>query len=689
MRELPHGSWPSPVSAQLLVASAVSLGEVAVGEVDVWWSEGRPEEGGRVQLVRHRPGGQRVDVLPEGFAARTRVNEYGGGAWWLHGSDVIFANWADQRLWRLDAGSDHPFPLTPEPALPHGDRYADGRLTADGRWVVCVRERHAARPEGEAPTEPRNELVAVWARPTGEPTEPTEPVEPVVLVSGPDFVAAPRVSPDGRHLSWIQWDHPDMPWDGTELHVAELRDDPGGGHAISLGRSVVLAGSREESIGQPEWAPDGSLLFLSDRTDWWNLYRLEPDDVAAALAAGPDADPPGAAPVATVDGEIGVPHWVFDQSRYAVLDDGRILVAWSRDGLDHLGVTPAGGGAVAPLGSPFTALSSLRAFGGGAVVIGASPTSEAVVAVVDVPGGADPAGTTEVDLAVLRPARDLGVDPAWFSVPEPITFPTTGDRFAHALYYRPTNPEVQGPPDEAAPLIVLSHGGPTSAARPQLALGVQYWTTRGFGVVDVNYGGSTGYGRSYRRRLVGEWGVVDVDDCVAATRHLVDRGDADRDRLVIRGGSAGGFTTLAALTFREVFAAGASLYGIADLEALARDTHKFEAHYTDSLVGPYPARRDLYVERSPIHHTDELDCPIILLQGLEDQVVPPSQAEMMIEALEAKGLPHAYLAFEGEQHGFRRAETIVRAIEAEAYFYARVFGIDLADDVEPVDIANL
>lgn len=680
MQQRPYGSWPSPITAELLVASSVSLGEVAVGMVDVWWAEGRPEEGGRVQIVRHRPGGERVDVLPEGFAARTRVHEYGGGAWCLHEADLVFSNWSDQRLWRLDAGADHPFALTPEPAHHHGDRYADGRFTADGRWVVCVRERHPEPGEGG---EPANEIVAVWSRPRDDVREPT------VLVSGPDFVATPRVSPDGRHLAWFQWHHPDMPWDGTELHVAELHSDAAGDRAISIGPSVVVAGSREEAVTQPEWAADGSLLFLSDRTDWWNLYRLGADQVAAALAAGPGSAAPQPTVVAAIEAEIGVPHWVFDQSRYALLPDGRVLVAYSRDGLDHLGVAPAEGGSVVPLRSPFTSLASLRPFGSGAVLVGASPTFEAAVCVVDVPAEVAADGSSEVTVGVLREPRDLGVDPAHFSRPEPISFATTGDRFAHALHYPPTHPDHTGPADEAPPLIVLSHGGPTSAARPQLNLAIQFWTSRGFGVVDVNYGGSTGYGRGYRRRLVGEWGIVDVDDCVAATRLLVDRGDADRDRLVIRGGSAGGFTTLCALAFREVFAAGASLYGIGDLEALATDTHKFEARYLDSLVGPYPERRDLYVERSPIHNLDELDCPVIVLQGAEDAVVPPSQAEALVQALDDNGQPYAYLLFEGEQHGFRKAETIRRALEAEAYFYSRVFGFDLADDVEPVEIANL
>jgi dipeptidyl aminopeptidase/acylaminoacyl peptidase len=659
----------------------VSLGEARVGSDDVWWSEMRPEEAGRVQLVRHRLGGQPADVLPEGFSARTRVHEYGGGAWWLHGPDVIFANWADQRLYRLDGGTDRPVGLTPEPAVPLGDRYADGRPTADGRWVVCVRERHW--PEGDAEREPTNEIVGVRMRPDGAPQEP------VVLATGSDFVAAPRPSPDGRLLVWVRWNHPDMPWDGTELCVAALSEGGDGQGPLTAGPAVVLAGSRDEAIVQPEWAPDGSLLFLSDRTDWWNLYRLGAEQLAAAVAEGPGAPIPEPTSVAALEADIGVPHWVFDQSRYAQLADGRIVVAYFHDGLDHLGVIPAGGGSVVPLRSEVTAWSSVRSFGHGVVAIGASPVTEAAVMALDVPELPDADGSTPVGVGVLRPGRDLGIDPAWFSVPEPIWFATTGDRFAHALHYPPTNPTATGPEGEAPPLIVVIHGGPTSAARPQLNLGLQYWTSRGFAVVDVNYGGSTGFGRRYRRRLNGEWGIVDVDDCVAATRHLVDRGDADRDELIIRGGSAGGFTTLAALAFREVFAAGCSMYGVADLEALARDTHKFESRYLDSLVGPWPARRDIYEDRSPIHHVDELDCPLLVLQGTEDVIVPPSQSEMIVAALGERGVPCAYLAFEGEQHGFRQASTITRALEAEASFYAQVLGFDLADEVEPVAITDL
>lgn len=673
MTTAPFGSWSSPITADLIVSKSVSIGEVAAGTTDVWWSEARPEEGGRVQLVRHRPGGTSVDVLPEGYSARTRVHEYGGGAWWLHGDDVVFANMADQRLYRLAAGADVPVALTPEPASQHSDRYADGRFTADGRWVVCVRERHV-----EGASEPINQIVAIAVHPEGVPAEPT------VLVSGADFYAAPRPSPDGTLLAFVRWNHPDMPWDGTELCVTHIFDDRSL-DAIVAREAIVLAGSRDESISQPDWTAD-SLLFISDRTDWWNLYAFDRAQVDAAIDGAAVGAPRALAPI---EAEIGVPHWVFDNSRYAVLADGRILVAWFRMGIDHLGVIPSGGGAMVPLESPFTALSSLRAFGGGAVLIGASPTSESVVAVLDVPTHPDIDGTTPVLSAAVRPARDLGIDPSWWSVPEPITYITSGDRMAHALFYPPTNPEWDAPGGEHAPLIVLGHGGPTSAARPQLNLGVQYWTSRGFGVVDVNYGGSTGYGRSYRRRLHGEWGIVDVDDVVAAARFLVDRGDADRDRLIIRGGSAGGYTVLCALTFREVFAAGCSMFGVADLEALARDTHKFEARYLDSLVGPWPARSDLYVERSPIHHVDDLECPLIVLQGLDDEIVPPNQSEMIVEALDSNGVPWAYLAFEDEGHGFRRAETIKRALEAEAHFYSRVLGFELADEVEPIAIANL
>jgi dipeptidyl aminopeptidase/acylaminoacyl peptidase len=460
-----------------------------------------------------------------------------------------------------------------------------------------------------------------------------------------------------------------MPWDRTELWLADLPEDADRIDLVDP-RPVAGAGADHESIFQPSWASDGSLLYVSDRSGFWNLVRL-----------GPDGD---ARPIAPVDADVGVPQWVFGQSRYAELADGRILCAYTRDGVDHLGVIDRDGQELVELTTPYTSFASIQRFGDGAAMIAGSATAEPVVVIADIP-----ADGPDAVFAVLRTARDLGLDPSWFATPRAITFPTTGGQQAHALHYPPTNPDVAAPTDEAAPLVVMSHGGPTSAARPQLNLAVQFFTSRGIGVVDVNYRGSTGYGRAYRNALRGEWGVLDVDDCVAAARHLVALGDADPDRLAIRGGSAGGYTTLSALTFRDDFAAGASLYGVADLEALARDTHKFEARYLDGLVGPYPEARDRYVERSPVHHTDRLDCPVIIFQGLEDEIVPPSQSQTMVDALRRKGLPFAYLAFEGEQHGFRLAANIKRVVDAELYFYSRIFRFALADPIDPVPIENL
>lgn len=662
----PFGAWESPLAAATVVGAAVSISEVAVGDDDVWWAELRPAESGRVAIVRHRPGGGTVDVVPEGFSARTRVHEYGGGAWWLHDATCFFVNWSDQRLYRLDPGRE-PRPLTPEPAIRHGLRYADGTLSADARWVICVRENHT--PVGEGTGEPVNEIVAFDAHDGGEQ---------VVLASGADFVSNPRVSPDGRSLCWLQWNHPCMPWDSTELWVADLAS---GEDMITTRNPRRLAGGPDESVFQPEWMPDGALLFVSDRSNWWNLHRLEPTQATSG-----NADPP-ARHLAPVEGDIGVPQWVFGQRRYARLADGRILCAFCADGMDHLGVIANDGSRITELDSAVSSLSSVVPFGLGAAVVAATPTSETVVAVVDVAGDVD--SDPLVEMAVVRPPRESGLDPDHISTPRPISFPTTDGRTAYALYYEPRNPLFDAPAGERAPLIVLSHGGPTSAARPILNLAVQFWTTRGIGVVDVNYGGSTGYGRAYRRRLDGAWGIVDVDDCVAAARHLVESGEADPGRLAIKGGSAGGFTTLSALTFRDVFSAGSSLYGVADLEALARDTHKFESRYLDTLIGPYPADRDLYVQRSPIHHTDSLDCPLIIFQGLEDEIVPPSQAEMMVAALAAKGVPYAYLAFEGEQHGFRIAANIESVLTAELYFLSRVFGFEPAGALEPIAIENL
>ncbi|HLM65046.1 MAG TPA: prolyl oligopeptidase family serine peptidase [Acidimicrobiales bacterium] len=704
----PYGSWATPITSELVVRAAAGLGDVALDGDDVWWSEMRPTEGGRSQLVRWQPAAGAHDVLPDGANARTAVHEYGGGAWWVAGGRVWFTDWTDQRLRVLptasagvtgDVRSIEPVPpeaatpgagapvgpavtapegpaagpapeiVTSEPEVPRGDRWADGDLAPDGRWLVVVREHHAP---GSRAADVVNEIVAL---------DTSGALPPRVLVSGPDFVSDPRFSADGRRLAWLQWDHPDMPWDGSQLVVTDLRWSdigPGLQHPeVVAGRPTGPDGATGESVSQPRWAPDGSLWFISDRTGWWNLYRWAPPAGYERLGT--------VVPTVQMDAEIGVPQWVFGQSRYAFLDGGRVAFAYQRDGLDHVAVrTPDG--AVHDLDLPYTSVASVQAQGDAVVLVGASVTSEPAVVRVTVDGN-----TTAGDPEVLRPARDLGLDPAWFSACEPIAFPTTGGRTAHALYYPPTNPEAVPPDAELPPLLVLIHGGPTAAARPMLQLGTQYWTSRGFAVVDVNYGGSTGYGRAYRDQLRDAWGVVDLDDCEAAARHLADTGRADPNRLCIRGGSAGGYTTLAALCFRDTFAAGASHYGVADLEALAIETHKFESRYLDGLIGPYPAARDVYVARSPIHHVGGFDRPLAVFQGLEDEVVPPNQAEMIVTALRDRGVPVAYVPFPGEQHGFRQAANIRRALDGELSFYAQVFGFPLpaGEGIEAVEVDNL
>ncbi|MDT4966782.1 MAG: hypothetical protein QOJ64_1519, partial [Acidobacteriota bacterium] len=480
-----------------------------------------------------------------------------------------------------------------------------------------------------------------------------------VLASGNDFYSSPRISPDGSRLAWLTWNHPNMPWDGTELWIAEFAEDG------SLARSILVAGGVDESIFQPEWSLDGVLYFVSDRSGWWNLYRR--------TEAGTEA-------VHEKEAEFGMPQWVFGMSAYAFESAERIVCAYIEKGSSRLATLDTKTGVLQPIETSYTDITSLRASRGRAVFRGGSPTVPASIVELDLETGST---------KTLRRSNDLGLDPDFFSIPQAIEFPTENGQTAHAFFYPPRSKDHIAPEGELPPLLVKSHGGPTSASTTTLALGIQYWTSRGIGVLDVNYGGSTGYGREYRRRLNDTWGIVDVDDCANGARYLVERGLADASRLMITGGSAGGYTTLCALTFRERFKAGASHYGVSDCEALAKETHKFESRYLDRLIGPYPERADLYRERSPINYVDRLSCPVIFFQGLEDKVVLPNQAEMMVDALRAKGLPVAYVPFEGEQHGFRRAENIKRALDAEIYFYSRVFGFELADQIEPVPIENL
>ena len=484
--------------------------------------------------------------------------------------------------------------------------------------------------------------------------------EASIVVGGHDFFSTPRISPDGTKLAWLAWDLPYLPWDGSELWVADL--DASG--AVS-GERLVAGSAAAESIFQPEWGPDGVLHFVSDRTDWWNLYREVDGEVRA---------------ICPMDAEFGWPQWVFGVSTYAFLDDGRIACIWTRNGTQHVSVIDPRTGELLDLDLPYDAIDFpfIAAEGQTIAFVGGSADTPPQVVVLDFLA-------RSVD--VLKESDTITVEPAFLSAPRAIEFPTDGDLTAHAFFYAPANEDFTGPADERPPLIVMSHGGPTSAVSAEFDMAMRFWTSRGFAVVDVNYGGSTGYGRAYRERLNGNWGVVDTMDCINAARYLAGQGEVDGDRLLIRGGSAGGYTTLCALTFHDDFAAGASYYGISDLEpfAMPGGTHKFESRYEHTLVGPYPEATELYRARSPIHFVDMIACPMILLQGSEDEVVPPAQSEVMVDALKAKGLPHAYLLFEGEQHGFRKAENIIRSLEAELSFYAQILGFEPGDPIEPVD----
>lgn len=642
-RVAPCGSWVSPFSAELVAGAAVGFSWVHAEGGNTWWLEARPNEG-RTVLMRRSAGGDLDDGISDAYDVRTRVHEYGGGACAIDGGSVYFSNYADGRVRRSSPDDDRPATLTPA-----GDvRFADFCVDARRQRLISVCEDHRG-----AGKEPSNSLVGI-ALASGADEEPAEPPS---LVEGNDFYAAPRLSPDGSRLSWLTWNHPHMPWDATELWLASVTDN------VDLVDAVLVAGGPDESIVQPQWSTDGMLHFLSDRSGWWNLYRLEGATVRAVLP---------------MEAEFGAPQWQLGSSTYDVAGSVAVCAVSTRGRNKLLRVdTLTGAHAEIPL--PFSVLGAVRVDGGRAVMIAAGEDVSARLIELDMRDGSH---------RVLRTSTDLAPDPGTLSRPEAIEFPTTGERTAHAFYYPPCNPDHVAPPGERPPLLIRSHGGPTSATRASLDLSVQFWTSRGYAFVDVNYGGSVGYGRENRRRLKGEWGVVDVDDCINAARYLADRGDVDGGRALIRGGSAGGYTTLCALTFRDTFLGGVSYFGISDLDLFHGETHKFEATYDEWLVGPYPERRDLFIERSPIHRLQQLRRPIILLQGLDDKVVPPDQSEIVFDALCGYGVPCAYVAFPGEAHGFRHAATIRRAIEAELFFFSKVLGVTPADDLDPVDIVH-
>jgi dipeptidyl aminopeptidase/acylaminoacyl peptidase len=642
MQTAPYGTWASPISASLAAGASKGFLALQTDGDDLYWLESRPLEGGRSVLMRAdgSPDGQ--EITPAEFNVRTRVHEYGGASFHVAGGTVYFSNFADQALYVQEVQSvDAPRRLSKDDGL----RYADCEHDGQRNRLICVREDH--RGEGEAV----NALVSVA---TGSATSNGE-----LLWGDSDFVAYPRLNAQGTQLAWISWDHPNMPWDNVALWLADV-DEHGG-----LVDPRRLNGAHDESVIQPAWADDGTLYFLSDRSGWWNLHRFDGVEIMA---------------IHDTAAEFGGPLWGLGADYFTLVSAQAALVNFQNSEGEGLGLLSLESGVLTPIELPFSGYGSLQMAASKAFFLAGR--------------GEAPGAIVEMDLAtdrarIMMVAGDSVVDADDLSHAQAISFSTDNGQTAFAYYYPPVNSNFTAPAGELPPLLVLMHGGPTGATSASFGIAKQYWTSRGIAIVDVNYRGSTGYGRDYRQQLNGQWGVVDLQDAVAATQYLVEQGLADPHRLLIRGGSAGGYTTLSALAFTDVFAAGANYFGVADLEALAKHTHKFESRYLDSMVGPYPEDIDVYRARSPINALDGFDSPLITFQGLEDKVVPPAQSEMIYEAVKAKGTPTAYIAFAGEQHGFRKAENTIRALESELYFYGKVLGFKPHGDLPEVDIDNL
>jgi len=640
------GSWKSPITAQLVVGESLRLGQPRIGSEGIYWTEGRPQEKGRHAVVRFRADGEVEELTAAPFDAASRAHEYGGGALAVTAVGVFFINFKDQQVYTFDS-SGQPKAVTQTAALRYADLIAD---PVHGRLIgVCEDHREGGH-------EPVNTLASINL--ANGATE--------VIAGGHDFFASPCMSPDGTRLAWLTWDHPNMPWDGTELWLAEIAADG------TIGTPRRVAGGRSESLFQPRWSPAGDLYVVSDRSGWWNLYRVRSDLSNAADAALEALHP--------MEAEFGKPQWVFGMTTYGFTADGRIVCLYEQDGVTHLAVCDPASGAFADVPTPYSTMRDLQVNGEQAVFVGSSPTAgEAIV---------------ELDLRartcrVVRQSDRAVVDARYVSIAEPIRFPTEGGLHAHAFFYPPANPDFEGPEGTLPPLIVIAHGGPTSSTHSGFRWPIQYWTSRGFAVVDVDYGGSSGHGRAYRQRLDGQWGITDVNDAINAARYLIEQGRVNEDALAVRGGSAGGYLVLCGLAFHDFFKAGASYYGVGDLEALMKDTHKFESRYLLRLVGPYPEAQAVYQARSPIHFVEQMSSAMILFQGAEDKVVPPNQAESIYQVVRAKGLPVAHVLYEGEGHGFRRAETITHSLEAELYFYGKIFGFEPADKIKPVTIENI
>jgi len=621
------GSWESSITAEMVAGAAVRYADVQLDGDAVIWLEGRPHEQGRNVIVR-RLNGKSQDLLPAPYNARSRVHEYGGGAYVAFAGDIWFINDSDQQAYHLQDGQISQ--LTDQPAC----RFADLQYDMHHECLYAIREDH----RNKGLKEPVNELVKIQGGKVS------------VVASGDDFYASPALSHDGHWLAWLSWTHPDMPWDATTLWLARIDVDG------NIGSPKQVLANAGQSVFRPSWSADGRLYFVTDPDDWWMLYRL--NDCA---------DLQSIELVCDMQAEIGKPLWQFGMRCYAFRNDNQIIASLCEQGLWRLVKICTNTGEVEPVASPYNSFGSLAANEHLVAMIAAGSEQSDEIATVDLDNG-------QLDMCLEH--HSLPVDSSWISVAQPVSFETSDDEIAHGFYYPPKNPCVVAKDDELPPLLVMTHGGPTGATSASFNLRNQFWTSRGFAVLDVNYRGSTGYGSAYREKLKGKWGVYDVEDVVAGANYLVQQGKVDEQRLAIRGGSAGGYTTLAALTFTEVFAAGASYYGIGDLKSLAEDTHKFEARYLDRLVGEYPKDSEIYASRSPLNHVEQLSCPVIFMQGEEDQVVPPQQARCMAAALEKKGVTVELRLFAGEQDGFRRAETIIETLNAELAFYGHVFNFD-------------
>jgi dipeptidyl aminopeptidase/acylaminoacyl peptidase len=642
----PYGSWITPFTSQVITAETIGFGTIVIDGTDIYWIETRPAEGGRHVIVRRAENGTTSDITPPSYSARTSVHEYGGGGYTVDKGVVYFSNYKDQRLYRQHSAAVPASSNTPECLnTPTGMRFAEAVFDSPRHRLIAVCEDHHSNSDVVV-----NSIAAIALDGSGRVT---------TLAQGSDFYAMPKLSPSGEKLAWLCWSHPNMPWDATQLFVSNFNEDG------SLSAPDLIAGAVDESVAQPEWSPDSELYFISDRNGWWNIYRHRNGTVES---------------VHQRQSEFCRASWHLGYSSYAFSSSEQMICSYNEKGFWNIGLIDLKSKQLCEIKTDFTDIWWLKILGRRAVFRGASPSCPQAIIFLDIDSGA---------CQSIAKSTNLVLEPAMISEPVAIEFPTANGQSAYGFYYRPKNKNYCGPETDKPPLLVKVHGGPTSMALTLLNLEIQFWTSRGFAVLDVNYSGSTGYGRAYRERLAGTWGIADVADCINGALYLVEIGAVDAKRLLISGGSAGGFTTLCALTFEETFKAGASYYGISDLESMRRETHKFESHYLDKLVGEYPARLDTYRERSPLHHIDQLCRPIAFFQGSEDKIVPPNQTEMMVDELRRRKIPVACLIFENEQHAFRRAETIRRSLDGELYFYSKVLGFNVPDDILPLEVENL